>query len=418
MDELIERGSYYHTSFFQIFLQGRYNEDLSLLNTTDLGLFVHEYIHYIQNIGTTWGIYSALHEYKRISEVFQQLIDKNEINIVYTPDYSEEYKLMHEIWKLGEGQETFDDFVGKEIDLSKEIEIRSEHVDIQGNKYKKILLNFHLSDGNETEIHIGAKIIRECMAYMCQCLFDEHYTLNNAIPYKIIEYLCSARFKNIANDKKKIIAICYIALFSRRPAELLVDYLFEANNNPNIKYWELFDIFLSSKINNKGTTYSVEDFFNKMMDDFQNILKKLTRTDIPFLKISLDRARLTSHPAPLLAVINTDENPLTSKHIKSLVDYYGLPYIATTHGESAMGCLLPDNEHVAHDIIMMRALSIIIDYTTIHHIRHFCPAYMVECDGSAKDDNECTYKPWEGNKCFFTEALSLFGIDTSKFHFA
>ena len=37
---------------------------------------------------------------------------------------------------------------------------------------------------------------------------------------------------------------------------------------------------------------------------------------------------------------------------------------------------------------------------------------------STKIDNECTYKPWEGNKCFFTEALSLFGIDTSKFHFA
>ena len=197
MDELIERGSYYHTSFFQIFLQGRYNEDLSSLNTTDLGLFVHEYIHYIQNIGTMWGIYSALHEYKRISEVFQQLIDKNEINIVYTPDYSVEYQSRHEIWKLGEGQDSFGDFVGKDIDLSKEIEIRCERVDIQGNKYKKILLKLHLSDGSETEIHLGAKIIRESMAYMCQCLFDEHYTLNNAIPYKIIEYLCTARFKNI-----------------------------------------------------------------------------------------------------------------------------------------------------------------------------------------------------------------------------
>lgn len=418
MDELIERGSYYHTSFFQIFLQGRYNEDLSSLNTTDFGLFVHEYIHYIQNIGTMWGIYSALHEYKRISEVFQQLIDKNEINIVYTPDYSVEYQSRHEIWKLGEGQDSFGDFVGKEIDLSKEIEIRCERVDIQGNKYKKILLKLHLSDGSETEIHLGAKIIRESMAYMCQCLFDEQYTLQNAIPYKLIDYLCASKYTNIAVDKKKIIAICYIALFSRRPAELLIDYLFEANNNPNITYWDLFDKFLSSKINNKGTTYSVEDFFNKMMDDFQSILKKLTRTDIPFLKISLDNARLTSHHAPLLAVINTDETPLTSKHIKSLVDYYGLPYIATIHGESAMGCLLPDNKHVAHDIIMMRALSIIIDYTTIHHIRHFCPAYMVECDGSAKDDNECIYKPWEGNKCFFTEALSLFDIDPSKFHFA
>lgn len=418
MDELIERGSYYHTSFFQIFLQGRYNEDLSSLNTTDLGLFVHEYIHYIQNIGTMWGIYSALHEYKRISEVFQQLIDKNEINIVYTPDYSVEYQSRHEIWKLGEGQDSFGDFVGKEIDLSKEIEIRCERVDLQGNKYKKILLKLHLSDGSETEIHLGAKIIRESMAYMCQCLFDEHYTLNNAIPYKIIEYLCTARFKNIANDKKKIIAICYIALFSRRPAELLIDYLFEANNNPNITYWDLFDIFLSSKINNKGTTYSVEDFFNKMMDDFQSILKNLTRTDIPFLKISLDRARPTFHQAPLLAIINTEEKPLTSKHIKSLVDCYGLPYIATSHGESAMGCLLPDKEHVAPDIIMLRAITIILDFITINYRRQFCPAYMVECDGSAKDDNECTYKPWEGNKCFFTEALSLFDIDPSKFHFA
>ena len=65
MDELIEGGSFYHTSFFQIFLQGQYNEDLSSLNTTNLGLFVHEYIHYIQNIATPWGIYSALHEYKR-----------------------------------------------------------------------------------------------------------------------------------------------------------------------------------------------------------------------------------------------------------------------------------------------------------------------------------------------------------------
>ena len=83
-----------------------------------------------------------------------------------------------------------------------------------------------------------------------------------------------------------------------------------------------------------------------------------------------------------------------------------------------MGCLLPDKEHVAPDIIMLRAITIILDYITRNYRRQFCPAFKVECDGSAKDDNECTYKPWKGNKCFFTEALSLFGIDASKFHFA
>lgn len=416
MDELIERGSYYHTSFFQLFLQGTYNEDLSLLDTKNLGLFVHEYIHYIQNIGTPWGIYSSIHEYKRVSEVMLQLIEKDEINIVYTPEYSEDYKLRHKEWRIGEGLDSFDHLVGKSIDSSKEIKLRCEYINLNGKRYRKYYVILPFIDGSETTIHLGAKIIRESMAYMCQCLFDTEYKLKNEIPYKIVELLCAAKYKNIAEDKKKIIAICYISLFSIRPAELLIDYLTEANINPVITYWDLFVKFLSSYINLKNGKYSVEAFFNMMIDEFQEILKKLTRTDIPFFKQSLDNARLSSHNAPLLAIITTDEYPLNFNHIKVLVDYYGLPYIATSNGESAMGCLLADKEHIASDIMMMRALSIIIDYTTIYHIRHFCPAFMVECDGTAKEDKECTYKPWEGNNCFFTEALKIFNIDSSKFH--
>lgn len=418
MDELIERGSYYHTSFFQIFLQGQYNENLSLLSTTDLGLFVHEYIHYIQNIGTPWGIRSALLEYIRISEVLQQLIDKDEIKIVYAPDYSEEYQSRHEIWKLGEGQDTFGDFVGKEIDLSKEIEIRCERVDIQGNEYNKILLKLHLSDGSETEIRLGAKIIRESMAYMCQCLFDEHYTLQNPIPYKIIECLCASKYKNIAGDKKKIIAICYIALFGIRPAELLVEYLSKANSEPQITYLELYNECMISKINNNGTIYSVKDFFDVMIEEFQGILEKFTKTDLPFFNNVFEQVRRSYDGNPLLAMLSIEKTSLTSEHIKNLVDYYGLPYIATTYGESAMGSLRPGKGHTASDIVMLRAITLILDFITINYERQFCPAYKVECDGKAKDDYECTFKPWEGNECVFTAALSLFGIDPSKFHFA
>lgn len=417
MDELIERGSYYHTSFFQIFLQGKYNQDLSQLSLKDLGLFVHEYIHYIQNIGTLWGIYSALHEYKRVSDVLLQLIDKEEINIVYTPTYSEDYLLRHEIWSLGEGFDSFGDMAVKSLDHSKEVELQCENIDVQGRTYKQYLLTFYFTDSSKATIPLGAKIIRESMAYLCQSLFDIDYELKSEFPYKIVDYLCEAKFKNIAGDTKKIIAICYISLFSMRPAEVLVDYLFMANNNLDIDYWGLFDIFLSCNIENNGVDYSIEAFFDKFMDDFQGILKKLTRTDIPFFKYSLDNARITFHEAPLLAVITTDKHPLNYENIQALVDYYGVPYIATSNGESAMGCLVNEKDHIAPDIIMMRALSLIIDYTTIPHIRHFCPAFKLECDGSAKDDSECTYKPWMGNKCFFTEALKIYDIDPSKFHF-
>ena len=45
-------SSYYRTSFFEIYTAERYASKLEDLNARELGFFVHEYIHYLQNIST------------------------------------------------------------------------------------------------------------------------------------------------------------------------------------------------------------------------------------------------------------------------------------------------------------------------------------------------------------------------------
>jgi hypothetical protein len=134
---------------------------------------------------------------------------------------------------------------------------------------------------------LGAKIIRESMAYLCQSLFDIDYELKSEFPYKIVDYLCEAKFKNIAGDTKKIIAICYISLFSMRPAEVLVDYLFMANHNLDIDYWGLFDIFLSCNIENNGVDYSIEAFLISLWMISKGFLRNLQEPTSPFLSTLL-----------------------------------------------------------------------------------------------------------------------------------
>lgn len=50
--ELLEKElrGFYRTGCFHIYLAGSFEKDLSLLSQKDLGTFLHEYIHFLQNI--------------------------------------------------------------------------------------------------------------------------------------------------------------------------------------------------------------------------------------------------------------------------------------------------------------------------------------------------------------------------------
>ena len=50
---------FYSNSFFHIYIDGGFDMDISrIAEDKDKGTVLHEYTHYIQNIGTLWGFSS------------------------------------------------------------------------------------------------------------------------------------------------------------------------------------------------------------------------------------------------------------------------------------------------------------------------------------------------------------------------
>ena len=60
---------FYSNSFFHIYIDGEFNIDVSkVAEQKDKGTALHEYVHYLQNIGTLWGLYCSINNYETIIE--------------------------------------------------------------------------------------------------------------------------------------------------------------------------------------------------------------------------------------------------------------------------------------------------------------------------------------------------------------
>lgn len=416
--DLLYDNSCYNTSFFQIFLKAVYNPDLSQMTKSALGTFVHEYVHYLQNVSTPWGLYSSLIRYKAVAAIIKQLIDASEVKLPFQPTFDETLQKEIDIMMVGEGTCKFDDYYGKQLDTTKIVNLIPEPIEYNGRTIDRLALEIFFTNGESHKIFLGAKIIKESMASLYQCLFDLNAMSQHDVPYNLVRILFEQCCPNISHDIKKIITICQLSLYSMRPVEVLLDRMDFANKHPDLSSMDLVDDFIN---NHPISTSSAEEmgipeFFDNMIDSFSEILKALTRTEIPFMSRVFDNAKLKNGYIPVLNILYGHDNPMSVEHIKSLTDYMGIPYLTTDRGQTVWGTLIEDEAigNMPNDIAALRAITLIVDYLTIRHRTTYCLAFKHECDGRAKQDYECLDSPWKGEECPFTQILETFGIDKNK----
>lgn len=69
-------------------------------------------------------------------------------------------------------------------------------------------------------------------------------------------------------------------MFSLSPAEVLIDNLAYANENPDLSAIELFERFVNEdKIYIKGKAMSVCDFFDTLIDTFKQVFLKVSESE-------------------------------------------------------------------------------------------------------------------------------------------
>ncbi len=400
------RGAY-GQGYFYIYLSGRYEWDLSKLSKTDLGTFFHEYVHFLQNISTLWGIKVGIMRNNVLCSLFNATNAAKIIHIPFDFQLDLYTKLEVEYQNQAQGCTGRDSSKIWMIDASKEI-----HVFVDDNPsqkwpipLRKVFLNVTFQDGRTEKIQLGSTIVVESMAALCQSLIDPE-AQHEDVPYNLVQILANQKFPHIASDTKKLISLCYLSLFSLDPGWSLLDQMVYAEHS-DLSGYELFNKFINeTNLRVNGRREGVVEFFDSIIDGYKQSIKGLIGVDVDYLSVLLDRVRLSRNQAPLISILS-DSKPIGVEHIQALVNYLSIPFIysadqrffypASTQSPQGSG-----------DVALMVCAFKLFDFL-VHPKRGcetICP-FVAMC--SADHDN-CYSAPWMETNCTMEPAMKKIGV--------
>lgn len=264
----------YKPAFMQIRIQNPFDGDLDKLDTQTLGVLIHEYVHFLQNISTPWGLYDSMVRYSIMAETYAYVESTTSaITLPLKFNFSQELENRIKIVENGTGYCPLADTsrIDFEVNRSQKIHIHRKKQKVGNRDLAVVELDICYAEGVRKTIVLGANIIKESMAALYQMLIDKtatHYRYD--LPYNLVKILAEQHFPIVASDNVKLIVICYISLFSLSPAEVLINELEYANKHNYLSAIELFEQFVNdSKIKVKEEDISVCSFFDEPNKSFQ-----------------------------------------------------------------------------------------------------------------------------------------------------
>ena len=268
------RGAY-NTSFFHIYTAGDFNTDLSLISQEDRGTFIHEYIHYWQNIGTLWGLSSSIIRYEMMLKLKEEIAVRDEVKLPYSISPTERMKRLDSIFRVGYGFFYVSQFYGVKIDQTKRIEIRTGEKIVEVKNMPVISLIITFENKVTDTLELGAHIIKESMAALYQSLVDPDAT-HDDIPYNVVKILCKHNYPSLYHNTKLLICCCHAALFSMAPGESLIKLLAKAEIEKITDGMQLFSDYIdqSTITTPQKKSIPIPDFFDGMVYNFLEMLKQ------------------------------------------------------------------------------------------------------------------------------------------------
>ncbi len=395
--ELLEESlrGYYRTGCFHIYLAGYFDPDLIKMSRADLGTFLHEYVHFLQNISTPYGIFEASALNEAAVETFIDIEPKNEIGLPYDAPQSEMLKGRLKWLQEMDGQHInkHDEYI--QVDENKNIMWGFITQSIAGREGRLVALKFYDKAGKIHHRFIGARDIKEAMAAAYQSLIDTD-AKHPDIPYNLLRIFCKKTFPAVGNDVKKFICLCYTALFSLEPAYHFIDLCHKAEVEKEKTGFQFFDEYLiDHKIMVGDRWITVCEHFNGMLEQYRQSIKGLVRCETPYIDSLLERVRLENGNVPLLNVINTDR-PFAVENVQVLIEVLGIPYM---HAQNK-GWFFPSmNGEGASDVVKLVGDTLLYQFLINRDETRKCVCPMVTMCG--QKGTYCYDQPWLERNCVF-----------------
>lgn len=239
---------HYLPSFFYM----KINTDESLNNLNEvskesLATFVHEYIHFLQDIITTWGLRSAMHTVDLLKDANTVIVgsEEEEFKIPFVPQEGSVTAKNNDLVSVYYGDYLFEfefDEIVKVEEKENGLVEGYEHV-----PYVEVEVRNSIT-GETDSFHFGAIALIESQAHIIESELFPNVSAP-VFPYKTAEFICKHMYPELAEDRLNVLAISEIAVNTTNPAYIFVDFikqLKERNFIPEESPYEIFDKALYS----------------------------------------------------------------------------------------------------------------------------------------------------------------------------
>lgn len=403
----------YMPAFFQMFLEVDSRIDLNTCSDKDFALFFHEYIHFLQDLTTTYGLTQCFYcgEYIQtaINDIYQQ--GKGEIIVpVRYNDPSHHVKVADIIMDItmGDCKSYSDKFNVNNISLNTldDLPIACPNINY---------INVVDVESKEGDLFsFGAYAIKESIAYILERLITKEYESSQEFPYcsaeKIVEYIFPEFGKSILN----VLALCDISLMFSNPAEIFYSTLMQLKSKGYIpkKPHDLYAQLRNAKIGNNENITDPFSYYKMVAEETRTKLKSYFYTDKqPELHRAyhewIDRLfdfsiNMRTNESTYLLDLYYDGYIRTNNTFQRVVSNLGTPLIRNKRQDYF--CIKPEGINGWTNEVMKSVSQI---YELLRYAKLQCGLYpwCINSDNEQKDSPEfepinptveiCLNKPWE-----------------------
>lgn len=384
----LQADAEYHPGYFYISLPFKVKPSISDFSKVELGTLLHEYTHYLQNVSTLWGLYETTYIYIDIYNVFKNVY-QDEYPILDIP-LSEEYRGKDELsikkMALGRGSDfTPDGHHVSSLKLADEANFKFDFdCPLENPKFTRTLISFDtVSHGRQT-IMFGAWYLKEAMAAIIQRRVDPSADeRHDDIPYKLVERFVAELFPLIHADEEKLLAICYLSLFSMYPGTKFIELCCEYSDEPDYTYEGIIANFFHQPAKCRFGDVDYEDLMGYYHDLMMSIIGMMVDKDLKYLPKVIDENLESSRIMTLILTKDVDPDSFDQ-----MVKTMGMPMIVGSEDT----CLVPGVTSMLDAIEISRLIGLETCYKFL--ITGKCPQINQCKEIEGMIDYNCNNTPW------------------------
>lgn len=428
----IFEGKYFF-GFFIIWINGildisRENVQIS---SVDYPKYFHEYIHFLQNISTTYCIRNTHYYLGHLASAFY-LIQKHENNNVSIPlnlENINKAELSKDIIVYSEGD--YDDYSYEEYNFISVTKINSfkdemdselfgENVSVIRNNYP-IIINLELKKDTKEEFkmfNFGACAIKESMASLIEEELFGRKRTKMILQYDIVQLISKAMI-GYELDKKILIELCEVALMYDNPAYMFMSYLYIIKKE-NLKPLKFGDVlkFFEKRANKhymidyhrymKSTLQSLKNLFPIGFDDLFEYIYNIILTAYKFRKKEKSKLLITR-----IVYEDKRKKEIYNKWIQKI---FQTPVLIDSSGN----VIYPKAKEYKNFMILLvyyAFYQFFIFGKTECPLQNICKNLKI-----ARDIRLCEKKPWENelnivnnNFCYYKYIWKCWNLDNYNF---